>query len=69
MQYAHIVKRSPGLDLKMPTAFLSSIQDHIGVFNTRRKHKATPAVAQDDWYPMNTAAKAQSDFWAHLLLP
>ena len=69
MQYIDIIKRSLGLDLKMPSAFLGSIQDHIGVFTTRRKHRASPAVARDHWYPMNAAAKAQSDFWAHLLLP
>ena len=69
MQYTGIIKRSPGLDLNTPRAFLGSIQDHIGALTTRRKHKTPPAVVRENWYPMNTAARAQSDFWAHLLLP
>ena len=69
MQYTGINKLGAGLDLKMPSAFLGSIQDHIGVFTTRRKHKAPTEVVRGDWYPMNTAAKAQGDFWARLLLP
>ena len=73
MQYTGINKRSQYLDVKMPTAFLSniqsSIQTRIEAFNNRRRHIITSSVVRDDWYPMNTAAKAQSDFWAHLLLP
>ena len=59
MQYTDIIERSPGLDLRIPTAFLADIQDHIGAFTTRRGSSETN----------DRRCKGQSDFWAHLLLP
>ena len=76
MQYPHIIKLSPILDLRIPMAFLDTIQRYVGVTAShslkgrasRQTHSERLPVSHHEWGLVNDAARSQSDFWAHRLL-
>ena len=43
------------------------VNRYMGV-PTLKRESAGPALLPADWYAMNTAAKAQGEFWSCLLL-
>ena len=67
MQQPDIIRGSRGWQRKMSAAFLARIKRSMQALAIRRKPKA-PAVARDDWYRMNAAARAEGEFWAEMLL-
>ena len=67
MKHAEVINRSPRLDRKTLATFLAWTKRYMAGFTTRPK-AAAPALSPDDWYRMNAAARAQSDFWVNLLM-
>ncbi len=69
MQYPHIIKHNPFLDLRIPMALLDTIiQKRARVTASRRTHSERPTISHHKWGLVNDAARTQSDFWVHQLL-
>ena len=68
MQYPHIIKRSPVLDLRIPMAFLDAIRKYVGVTPSRQTHNKRLPLSYYEWGLANDAARARSDFWVRRLL-
>ena len=68
MQYPHIIRHNPILYLRIPMAFLNTIQRHVWAQPSRQTRNERPTLSYYEWGLANDAARARSDFWVHQLL-
>lgn len=68
MHYPNVIKHNPVLDIRIPMAFLDTIQKRVSAPTNRRTHSKPLPVSHREWGLTNDAARSQSDFWVRQLL-